>query len=254
MWDFAERPTKWTRKTEKMMARDKGEIWDEQPRVRKLHWNLHIPAQIWQQEKDRVRFKGKGRSGPWIPKSNEDVFQAVGGFILEEGKKWEVPKNADDEEWDDRRCFNEILNFVINRSTRRTKSSYKSNPRNSVERNNKKPPFSITKGIPITDEWLADYITQRQRKYAVQFKREGEIWQDREESWWNDLSPQERRKKYNEEFVGVYLNQIGVDGRLKLLDKLKVKYGSSLFWEKVHWDLVHPAYPGVTMKVEERKR
>lgn len=234
MWDFAERPAKWVRKIERKRAKARGEVWEEPPLARKLFWNVHIPHHIWMQQKDRRHFKGKGRENPWGARSDNEVVEALGKFLLQEGEKWEVPKQADDEDWTDQRCFDEMIGFVITPSDTRRRVH-----------NTSRYMYSMTK---TSKDWVADHVIREKSKMEV----EPTIWSHREEQSLNDDDTPARRKRFNEGYINIYLNIIGEDGRMEMIEALKKKYKCNKLWERCHWDLVHPDYPGVTIKVEEK--
>lgn len=226
------------------MAKAEGTKWIEPPPRRTLFWTLHVPFDMWLQQKDRAHFKGKGKARPWLPETEEEMLQALRKFIMEEGDKWDIPLIAEKEEWDNLRYFHEMVNFVLNVTTRMTKPSYPLRERNETL-------LDISRGRILSAEWISDRIAKANPTEARAFSQN--MWIKREEEWWNEPYPEKRRREWNEDYLDHYLTNIGKEGREVIFEKLKKKFGAKQLWQRCHWNLKHQDYPGVTIRCEVRK-
>lgn len=241
MWDFRERPEKWYRKMERKKARERGEVWVEPPPTRTLKWATHVPFELWMQQKDRARFKGKGRLHPWMAENQQVVVDAIGKVLLAEGERWDVPACAEDEDWDDRRYFNEMINFVTERQTRRKGPVY---PLCAPIKTMEVPAADIR----MDGSWAQHHIDRMNDLLRIERNK----WLGREERWFNDPDPVGRRMRWAKLYMEHYLEQQGPEGRRALMLKLRKKHGAKQLWQRCHWDLHHPDYPGVTVKVDNK--
>jgi hypothetical protein len=102
--------------------------------------------------------------------------------------------------------------------------------------------------IRMDGSWAQHHIDRMNDLLRIERNK----WLGREERWFNDPDPVGRRMRWAKLYMGHYLEQQGPEGRRALMIKLRKKHGAKQLWQRCHWDLHHPDYPGVTVKVDNK--
>jgi len=188
MWDFRSRPQKWKRKMARHAAAKRGEEWIEPDRIPALSWTVHVPYDLWMQQKDRVRFKGAGKHNAFDFRK-DDMIRAMGRFLIAESQVWRKPGGMDSEDWTERKTFEEAMEWVV--------APRKSIPKEKIKI--KGHLLSIIGGRLLDALWLAEHIDH--------CKRQAELHRletlQREESALNDPDPGGRKAGFNKMYVGL---------------------------------------------------
>jgi len=91
MWDLRSRLPKWQKRKMRRQANADHVDFVDPGRKTNLEWNIHVPYDLWVQQKNRTDFKGFGAHAPWRYNAKAEL-DAIANFVLLRLPRYRLPQ------------------------------------------------------------------------------------------------------------------------------------------------------------------